>query len=173
MLDFLNVFDTVTVIRLSKAVLTLTVGALAALVVLGNVTDFGVNFNFVQHVLRMDSILPDSAIRARAIQSPRAHRLAYFGIIGVELLVALFCLGGGLVLLVNWKASGEVFQQAKRLGIVGLVLGLLNWFFGFQVVAAEWFGMWQSKEWNALPDASRLTSYLVGVLVFVSLANDV
>ncbi|WP_169050310.1 DUF2165 family protein [Campylobacter jejuni] len=46
------------------------------------------------------------------------------------------------------------------------------WFFVFQVVAVEWFGMWMSKVWNGLPDAIRLATYMFLVLIFISLKND-
>ncbi|EDP4575704.1 DUF2165 family protein [Campylobacter jejuni] len=46
------------------------------------------------------------------------------------------------------------------------------WFFAFQVVAVEWFGMWMSKVWNSLPDAIRLATYMFLVLIFISLKND-
>ena len=53
-----------------------------------------------------------------------------------------------------------------------MLLGLILWFFSFQAVAGEWFGMWMSKEWNGLPDAARLTQYISTILVFVALKND-
>ncbi|EHT5123405.1 DUF2165 family protein [Campylobacter jejuni] len=46
------------------------------------------------------------------------------------------------------------------------------WFFAFQVVAAEWFGMWMSKVWNGLPDTTRLVTYMFLALIFISLKND-
>ncbi|HEF8053023.1 TPA: DUF2165 family protein [Campylobacter jejuni] len=46
------------------------------------------------------------------------------------------------------------------------------WFFVFQVVAVEWFGMWMSKVWNGLPDTTRLATYMFLVLIFISLKND-
>ena len=49
----------------------------ATLVAFGNITDYGTNFAFVQHVLSMDTIFELSTIRYRAITSPTLHQLAY------------------------------------------------------------------------------------------------
>ncbi|ECQ2648011.1 DUF2165 family protein [Campylobacter jejuni] len=57
------------------------------------------------------------------------------------------------------------------------------WFFAFQVVVAEWFGMWMSKVWKGLPDTTRkvwkglpdttrLVTYMFLALIFISLKND-
>ena len=49
--------------RLSKIALVATIALWLALVAFGNLTDYGSNLAFVQHVLAMDSIFPDAAIR--------------------------------------------------------------------------------------------------------------
>ncbi|HEY4856776.1 MAG TPA: DUF2165 family protein, partial [Xanthobacteraceae bacterium] len=41
-------------IRIAKAALVAAVALLASLVSFGNLTDYGTNFAFVQHVLSMD-----------------------------------------------------------------------------------------------------------------------
>lgn len=60
----------------------------------------------------------------------------------------------------------------KIFGIISLTCCCILWFFAFQVVAAEWFGMWMSKVWNGLPDATRLVTYMFLALIFISLKND-
>ena len=52
----------VIAIRLSKIVMTGGIGFWAFLVVLGNVTDYDSNWAFVQHVMAMDTIFPDSQL---------------------------------------------------------------------------------------------------------------
>ncbi|EOI3139095.1 DUF2165 family protein [Campylobacter jejuni] len=39
-------------------------------------------------------------------------------------------------------------------GIISLTCVFYG-FFAFQVVVAEWFGMWMSKVWKGLPDTTR------------------
>ena len=54
-----------------RSFLLLTAIALwLALVAFGNITDYGSNWVFVQHVLAMDSIFPGASIHYRAIHSP-------------------------------------------------------------------------------------------------------
>ena len=50
-----------------------------------------------------------------------------------------------------------------------MTVGFGLWFFGFLVVAGEFFASWQSKEWNGQEAAFRIAMVILGVLVFVSL----
>jgi predicted small integral membrane protein len=80
-----------TTVRLSKIILVAAIALLASLVAFGNLTDYGTNFAFVQHVLQMDTVFPDTTIRWRAIDSPALHHAAYWLIIAAEVLTALLC----------------------------------------------------------------------------------
>jgi len=159
-------------IRLSKALLTLTVSAAGATIVLHNIVDYRLALKYVRHVMSMDTIFPDSKNNFRAVTSPTAHHASLNLIILTEALMAWFCGLGGVRMLRALRADAQTFHEAKRPGLFGLLLGLLLWFFGFQVVAGSWFEMWMSKEYNGLPDATRLTNYIAAVLTFVSLRND-
>jgi len=46
------------------------------------------------------------------------------------------------------------------------------WFFGFMVVAGEYWAMWQSHTWNGQEAAFRFTMVILGVLIFVSLPDS-
>ena len=48
------------------------------------------------------------------------------------------------------------------------MLAFLVWFFGFMVVAGEWFAMWQSQTWNGQEAAFRFYMAVLGVLIFVN-----
>ena len=74
------------IIRIGKAALVAAVALHASLAVFGNVTDYAINFTFVQHVLSMDTIFPNSTIRYRAITTPALHHAAYAIIMAGELL---------------------------------------------------------------------------------------
>lgn len=161
-----------TVIRLAKALLTLATGLYGAIVVFGNLTDYQTNYTFIRHVLTMDSTYPDNKIMYRSIESPRVHHALLRFIIFIEALITILCTKGGLDMLRHLESDPETFHESKRWGIGGMLLALLLWFFGFQGVAGEWFGMWMSKEWNGLPDAARLTQYISTTLVFVAMKND-
>ncbi len=68
-------------IRAAKAVMVAAIALFATLVAFGNVTDYHTNFEFVQHVLSMDSVFPSSTIKfpsrdgARYIRTTRLGRL--------------------------------------------------------------------------------------------------
>jgi len=71
-------------------------------------------------------------------------------------------------LLRRLTAPAEVFNRAKVWAVCGLTVGFGLWFFGFIVVAGEYFAMWQSKVWNGQEAAFRIVTVILGVLVFVS-----
>ena len=85
----------------------------------------------------------------------------------MEALTAVLCWIGAAALLRHLRADAGTFNRAKTLAVVGLTLGFLLWQVGFMSIGGEWFGMWQSKEWNGVPSAFRFTVTLLLVLIFV------
>jgi predicted small integral membrane protein len=37
---------------------------------------------------------------------------------------------------------------------------------------SEWFGMWQSQQWNGVPSAFRFLITIIAVLIFVALPDQ-
>ncbi|MGH8876988.1 MAG: DUF2165 family protein, partial [Stackebrandtia sp.] len=111
-------------------------------------------------------------INYRAISWTWFHHLAYIGVIVVEAFIMVTCLVSAWKMVRSLRADDAGFTRAKRWGILGCLAGLFLWFFGFQAVGGEWFGMWMNETWNGIPDAVRLCTYIGIVLVFVSLRND-
>jgi predicted small integral membrane protein len=155
------------VVRLSKILLMAAIALWLALVAFGNLTDYGSNWPFVQHVLAMDTIFPDAGIHYRAIASPRLQRIAYALIIAVETVAAVLCWLGAWRLWRARKAGGASFHRAKRLGVLGITTGMLLWLAGFLAVGGEWFGMWMSTQWNGLESAFRFVVVLLVALVYL------
>ncbi|GAB2485425.1 DUF2165 family protein [Comamonas humi] len=160
------------IIRLSKISMVLAMALFASLVSFGNITDYGTNFAFVHHVFLMDTTFPGNQIMYRAIESPVVQHAGYIFIIALETATAVLCWIGGVKLLKALRADDATFRRAKRCAIAGLTLGFLTWQVGFMSIGGEWFGMWMSKQWNGVPDASRFFTTLLLVLIYVSLAND-
>src|SRR5689334_17985504 len=158
-------------IRSAKIVLVAAVALHATLVAFGNITDYGTNFEFVKHVLSMDTIFKNSTIGYRAITSPLVHHAAYALIIAAETLTAALCWIGCWRLLNRLRADATAFNGAKPFAIGGLVLGLLIWQTGFITIAGEWFGMWMSQTWNGIASAFRLVAILLGTLIFLVLPD--
>jgi predicted small integral membrane protein len=159
------------VIRLAKIAMVAAVALFATLVAFGNITDYGTNLAFVQHVLSMDTIFEGSTIRYRAIASPALQQLAYAAIIATEALTAVLCWIGAFALWRRLRADARAFNRAKTFAVAGLTVGFLLWQLGFMTIGGEWFGMWQSKSWNGVPDAFRFVMVIMAVLIFVALPD--
>jgi predicted small integral membrane protein len=159
-------------IRAAKAATVAAVALFASLVTFGNVTDYNTNFAFVEHVLAMDTIFPFSTIKYRAITSPALHHAAYDLIIAVEAVIALLCWIGAAALTRRLRADAAAFNRAKTFAVLGLTLGFLLWQAGFMSIGGEWFGMWQSQQWNGVPSAFRFVVTIIAVLIFVAMPDQ-
>lgn len=159
------------VVRVAKVGLVAMVGLFLLLVGVDNLLDYGTNYAFVQHVMMMDSLPPQSTLLSRAITSSWLHTLVYAQIIVVELFAGLLCVVGAAGL---WRERGAVassFNRAKHIAVAGLALAFALWFFGFMVVGGEWFQMWRSPTWNGQQAAFRFIG-CVGLVLVVLLHRD-
>lgn len=136
-------------------------GLLSLFIAFGNITDYGTNFEFVQHVLMMDTLFPGSSVTYRSLSQPFIHHVAYISIIITEILMAYFLLRGGLALTKAIREEKAGFQQAKKHAFTGICIGILLWFIGFIVIGGEWFSMWQSSTWNGLGSADRIITFFM------------
>jgi predicted small integral membrane protein len=155
-------------IRIVKVIMVGSLAVFAFLVTFDNITDSNSNFEFVQHVLSMDTIFPGSALSYRRVTSPALWHTAFIVIILGEGLTAVALAGGAAVLLRHLRSPAVRFNNGKRLVVIGVGLGFLVWFFGFMVVGGEWFAMWQSPRWNGQQAAFRFYMTLLAVLIFVN-----
>lgn len=131
------------------------------LVAFGNITDYGTNFDFVSHVLSMDTTnlgAPageglDPDVMWRAIEADWVHHLAYVGVIIWESAAAIVLLCS----LWAWLRASRTrsFDLARRLGTIGLAMVLVLFMGGFIAIGGEWFQMWRSTSWNGLEPAFR------------------
>jgi predicted small integral membrane protein len=155
-------------LRLAKILLVAAVAFFYTLIVLNNTTDYGSNYQFVHHVLLMDTTFPGNHLMWRAISSPLVYTVFYYGIIGWQALTMALTWTGAVQLARALRKPAADFNSAKRLSIVALTLGMLLWFVAFICVGGEWFLMWQSKEWNGQEAAFRMFA-MIGI-VFILLA---
>jgi predicted small integral membrane protein len=158
-------------IRLAKIAVIAALAAFALLVAYNNIVDYDSNYQFVRHVLSMDTIFPDSSLRSRAIDSEAMWRAAYGLIIATEALTGLLLALGAVVLLGRLTAPGKTFNQAKLWAVAGLTVGFCLWFFGFVAIGGEYFAMWQSKLWNGQDASFRIAGAMLAALIFVSLPD--
>jgi predicted small integral membrane protein len=162
--------------RIAKLLLLSGIAFLYTLVVFNNLTDFDSNYQFVRHVLTMDSIFPwnlgpGSHVTWRALPLPAEHIVFYYSIIGWEILtMTLLWLGAWKLFRALGKPAVE-FHRAKRLAIAGFTLSLLMWLVAFLSVGAEWFLMWQSRTWNGQEAAFRMFA-VVGIVFLLLIQPD-
>jgi predicted small integral membrane protein len=160
------------IVRLAKVAMTAALAAFAFIVTYDNIVDYGTNYEFVKHVLSMDTTFPGNKLMGRAITDPRLWTLVYAAIIAAEGLVFVLLGIATLAMLFALRAPAAGFQRAKTWLVAGVALGFMVWFVGFMVVAGEYFAMWQSKTWNGQEAAFRFYMTLLAVLIFVNQKDE-
>jgi len=150
-----------------KIILVASVALFASLVAINNVIDYNSNYQFVKHVLAMDTTFEGNQLMWRAISSPIMYHLFYFVIIAAEFAVAILCWLGCFYML---KANKHLSDNNKGIAIAswGLTVGIVLWFTGFMTIGGEWFLMWQSDIWNGQQAAFRIVTYFGIVLLFIN-----
>ncbi len=156
----------VLALRVSKAVLVFAIALFYTILVLNNIADYGSNYQFVRHVLMMDSTLPGNHLMWRAVNSPLVHTVFYIGIIAWESVTMLLCWWAGVRLLKSYRADRAQFAAALNVAVIALTTSLLMWLVAFLDVGGEWFLMWQSHSWNGQEEAFRMFT-IVGVVFLV------
>jgi predicted small integral membrane protein len=162
---------TFAMFRFCKISIVGAIAVMGLLVVLGNCTDYYTNYHFVEHVLKMDTIFAGSQVRYRQITNPVFYHVFYIALIAAEALMTILCIAGCLQMARACKASAQTFNAAKKWAVAGITIGVLIWFFGFEVVGGEWFSMWQSSTWNGLGSAERIVGFLMLSLILLHLKD--
>src|SRR5271154_746816 len=103
--------------RAAKILLLAGVALYYTLVVFNNLTDFDSNYQFVRHVLSMDSTFPGNHGLWRALPSPALHLAFYFGIIAWEIASAILLWWSVVRLLRALRTSAVAFNAAKGVPI--------------------------------------------------------
>jgi predicted small integral membrane protein len=155
-------------LRIAKVLLVFGVAFYYMVIVFNNLTDYDSNYQFVRHVLMMDSTFPGNRGMWHAINTPRLHTSFYLLIIAWETLSMILCLAGGAKLAAALWDSPAAFNAAKRVAILGFTVSLMQWLVAFLVVAGEWFMMWQSKNWNGQDAAFRMFAVIGIALLFLA-----
>src|SRR5271167_3944174 len=100
--------------RVTKVSLVFGVAVFYAFVVFSNLTDYDSNYQFVRHVLMMDSTFPGNRGMWRAIGSPLLHTAFYISIIAWEAVTMLLCWWGGIRMARALQGPAAAFHRAKR-----------------------------------------------------------
>lgn len=164
-------------LRLCKIALVASVSFFLFLVVLNNAFfDYRSNYEFVHHVLAMDSVFSGDAQIWRAFRDPTPednsfwiYHAFYWTIIAWEAAAMILC-GLGAIRLWLARADAPAFNRAKSIATLGLTISLLQWFVAFISVGGEWFLMWQSK-WNGQDAAFRMFA-CIGIILLLLVQRD-
>jgi predicted small integral membrane protein len=159
-------------LRATKLALMFAVAIFYSFVVFNNTTDYNSNFQFVRHVLMMDSTIPSNRGMWRALNQPAWHTAFYMSVIAWEAVTMSLAWWGSIRLASALHANVAAFNLAKRVAISALALALLMWLIAFLSVGGEWFLMWQSKTWNGQDAAFRMFTVIGIVLVIVALPDS-
>ena len=155
--------------RFAKMLLLAGVALFYTLVVFNNLTDFNSNYEFVRHVLSMDTTFPSNHGMWRAMPSPAWHLTFYIGIIAWETATMILLWWGFILLLRALRLGAAEFNSAKRMPVMALTLSLMMWLIAFLSIGGEWFLMWQSRIWNGQEAAFR--NFVVIALVLLILVQ--
>ena len=158
-------------LRIAKLLLVCGLALFYTLLVLDNVTDYDSNYQFVRHVLMMDSTFGGNHLMWRAIHSPAIHTAFYVSIIAWESVTMMLLWFGAARLARSLQESALVFHASKNWAIAALTMSMLMWLIAFVSVGGNWFLMWQSKNWNGQDAAIRMFC-VTGIVLLVVAQRD-
>lgn len=156
-------------LRLLQAFTLFLAGLFGLFVFMGNLMDYDSNFQFVKHVLSMDTTFEGNALMWRAITTPWVWTAGYIGIIIAEGAFAAIAIIGAVKLFLRRDANIASYDRARGWGYTAYALGFAIWFIGFIIVGAEWFAMWQSSTWNGKETAMGIVTLWAGFAVLLAM----
>jgi predicted small integral membrane protein len=157
--------------RIAKMLLVAGVGIFYTLVIFNNLTDFNSNYQFVRHVLSMDTTFAGNNGMWRAMTWPGWHLAFYLGIIAWEIATTILLWWGVARLYLAFRLPAKQFNGAKGIPVIALSVSLTMWLVAFLSVGGEWFLMWQSPNWNGQEAAFRNFA-VVGLVLLILLQPD-
>ena len=152
--------------RTAKLLLLAGIALFYTLVVFNNLTDFNSNYQFVRHVLMMDSTFPGNRGMWRALPFPTFHLVFYISIIAWEAATMILLWWGVARLTRVLRLPAARFNAAKQVPVMALTISMLMWLVAFLTIGGEWFLMWQSRAWNGEEAAFRMFA-VVGLVLLI------
>ena len=155
--------------RAAKVLLLAGLALFYALVVFNNLTDFNSNYQFVNHVLSMDTTFPGNHGMWRALPSTPSFTWPSISASLRGRVVNMVLLWWGVAHLMRaLRLPAVAFNRAKGVPVMALTLSLAMWLVAFMSVGGEWFLMWQSHTWNGQEEAFRMFA-VVGLVLLIIL----
>ena len=116
----------------------------------------------------MDTTRESLKYSNRAITSPMLHHRIYWIIITLEVIYTVFCLMGTYQLLRNINKDADLFHEAKKFALLGLLIAIFIYYVGLQVVGVEWFNMDLSEKWNYKDWARHIVDFIFPLLIYIA-----
>lgn len=158
--------------RYFKALLVLFMAVFCLSVSIDNIVDYQVNYEFVKHVVSMDTMQSwfDKSISVkRGISNPDVHAFLFHCIIAAELISGFLALYAFASMMRSIHDDTQ-FIRAKKPFIMATAVMLTTWYFGFNIIAANWFYMWANLT-NAQTPAYNFSIMSLLTLLYV-MKND-
>ncbi|UVK99644.1 DUF2165 family protein [Pseudomonas sp. B21-048] len=165
----MNNLTTNQTIRFSKLALMAFISFFGLLMMYSNLADYPTNYEYVAHILSMDTTKDQTKYANRAITSPMLHHRIYWFIITLEVIYTVLCLMGTYQLYRKLNASADDFHEAKSYALMGLLMAIFVYFVCIQVVGVEWFNMDQSEIWNYGEWAQIILNFIFPSLIYISI----
>jgi predicted small integral membrane protein len=158
-------------LRYIKIGMVASVALFFSMVSFSNITDFQSNWQFVQHVMSMDTTFHSPALMWRAVTNQNSQLAVYCLIIAWETITAITCWIGCFIMLAHVNSEHVQFHSSKSIASLGVFFSFLLYMVGFIIIAGEWFSMWQSTQWNGQASAGLFLNFIFFTLIFLQ-QND-
>lgn len=149
--------------RGASSCISLLAASFYLVVAFDNITNPDSNWVYVKGVMSLDGVPAGSGFGWRAIHASPVFAIAYVGVICGEVFAGALMGFGGFK---GWQDKGhhDDWLGAQRATLLGGMIGLGVFFFGFIVVGGNWFVMYLNQKWNGLEPA-----FQTSVLTLLSL----
>lgn len=168
----MNNLTTNKIIRASKLALMSFISFFGLMMMYSNFADYPTNYEYVAHILSMDTTSDRETYTNRAITSPMLQHRIYWIIITLEVIYTILCLMGTYQLYRKLKASADDFHEAKSYALMGLLVAIFVYYVCIQVVGIEWFNMDQSQAWNYDEWAKSILNFILPSLIYISIKTE-
>ena len=155
-------------IKRAKIALVFILALYFLIVVIGNLTDYGTNYMFVEHVLKMDTTFNSPNLMWRAINNVATFHIFYWIIILTEIIATIFLFKGAILMS---KKDKKAQEKGLTNSFRGLIISMILWFGYFITIGGEWFAMWQAEIWNGLTPAFRMFT-ISGIIFLILMHKD-
>jgi len=153
--------------RITKIILSISISLFFLFVGIDNLLNFNANYQFVQHVLAMNSMqlwFDASTLEYRTVTNPTIQLISYTIIIFAELLAGIFGLIGSIIMVKNINKAD--FSQGQAYFLFGGSVAIALWYLGFAVIDGEWFSMW-ANQWNGQMKAYTFATSILVSMIYV------